>query len=66
MTNNLMTSREVAEMFRVDVTCVRRWVVEGKLEVAARTPGGQLRFSKADVDALASARMPSKNSGGVR
>ena len=56
MDKQLLTSREVADRFRVDVTSVRRWVAEGKLKVAARTPGGQFRFSEEAVRSLADHR----------
>ncbi len=52
----LMTSRQVADRFQVDVTSVRRWVASGKLKVAAVTPGGQFRFSEDDIAALVTRR----------
>lgn len=48
----LMTTKEVAALFRVDPHTVRKWVREGKLK-ARRNPGGQeYRFRAADVYAL--------------
>ena len=50
--SRLLTVREVADRLRVEPESVRRWVKEGKLTVAGRTPGGQLRFNEEDVNAL--------------
>lgn len=47
----LLTSAEVALLFRVDPKTVMRWGATGRLR-AIRTPGGrQLRFPEADVRA---------------
>lgn len=46
----LLTTREVAERFRVDSSAVRRWVAEGKLRYAIKTPGGYYRFDQAAID----------------
>lgn len=43
-----VTGPEVAAMFRVDTRTVSRWAREGKLS-PVRTPGGHLRFLRADV-----------------
>jgi excisionase family DNA binding protein len=54
----LLTAREVADQFRVDVTTVSRWVREGHLR-AIKTPGGHLRFLPDVVDELLSSEQPS-------
>ncbi len=51
----LLTTREVAERFRVHPGTVRRWVDEDRIKPAFVTPSGQLRFSKADIDEMAQA-----------
>uniref|UniRef100_UPI003F490CB5 helix-turn-helix domain-containing protein n=1 Tax=Sphaerisporangium sp. CA-236357 TaxID=3240030 RepID=UPI003F490CB5 len=50
----LLTSAEVADVFRVDPKTIGRWVRIGRLK-AIRTPGGRLRrFRSSDIrDALA-------------
>lgn len=48
MTEELLTSKEVGETFRVDPKTVTRWVKAGRL-TAIRTPGGHLRFRKSEV-----------------
>jgi excisionase family DNA binding protein len=48
----LLTTREVAERFRVDSSAVRRWVAEGKLRYAIKTPGGYYRFDESDIAAF--------------
>ncbi len=42
---------DVARRFGVTPQTVRSWEAAGKLR-AVRTPGGQRRFSRAEVDAL--------------
>lgn len=49
-TSGLLTSAEVAALFRVDYKTVGRWARTGQL-VATRTPEGHLRFSEAEVRA---------------
>jgi len=44
----LLTPREVAELFRVDVKTVSRWAEEGRLP-CIRTLGGHRRFNAATV-----------------
>ena len=51
----LLTTREVAERFRVHPGTVRRWVKEGRIKPALVTPGRQVRFSKQDIDEMAAA-----------
>lgn len=47
----LLPIGEVAEAFSVTVGTVRSWEKAGKL-AAIRTPGGQRRFRRSDVEAL--------------
>ena len=47
-----ITTRDVADMARVDTSTVRRWVHPGTLKPSMKLPGGHYRFDKADVDAL--------------
>ena len=47
----LLTSPEVAALFRVDTKTVTRWVGSGRL-TSIRTPGGQHRFRESVVRAL--------------
>ena len=46
-----MKPGEVAAMFGVSVGAVAAWADEGKLR-SFRTPGGQRRFARSDVEAL--------------
>jgi excisionase family DNA binding protein len=46
-----LTSAEVADRLRVHVETVRRWARSGLL-TPIRTPGGQMRFAAAEVDAF--------------
>lgn len=48
---DLMAPREVAALFGVTSSAVAAWADDGKLEVR-RTPGGQRRYVRADVDRL--------------
>lgn len=48
----LYTTRQLAEMFGVDDSTVRRWVSTGKATPEIVTPGGHMRFSQAEVDRL--------------
>lgn len=54
-----LTSGEVAVIFGVTKTTVKRWAEIGHL-ASFRTPGGHWRFLQADVDAL-----KAKNESGV-
>lgn len=47
----LLTSSEVAALFRVDVKTVGRWVAAGRIG-SIRTPGGHHRFRESEVRAL--------------
>ena len=54
-TEPLMTSGEVAAMWKVDAKTVSRWATSGKL-ASIRTPGGHRRFRESDVRAFLAAR----------
>ena len=45
------TPEEIAEIFKVYVVTVRRWIAAGKLD-AIRLPGGGYRISAIEVDRL--------------
>jgi excisionase family DNA binding protein len=45
---HLLTKGEVAQLCRVEIRTVDRWVAGGKIK-AYRTPGGRLLFRKSDV-----------------
>ena len=47
---DLMLPSEVAAIFRVDPKTVTRWAKAGRIPVV-KTPGGQCRFRRGDVDA---------------
>lgn len=47
----LLTSGEVAKMFRVDPKTVTRWAKAGRI-TSVKTPGGHRRFRKSEVDRL--------------
>jgi excisionase family DNA binding protein len=47
----LLTSAEVAEMFRVDPKTVTHWAAEGRI-IYFRTPGGQYRFRESEMREL--------------
>lgn len=44
----LLTKQEVADHFRVSSETVRSWVKSGKL-AGFKTPGGQVRFTREEV-----------------
>ena len=46
---DLVPIGEVARIFGVTVATVRRWEREGKID-AVRTPGGQRRFDRAEIE----------------
>lgn len=48
----LFTTRQLADMFSVDDSTVRRWVATGKATPTVTTPGGHMRFDQAEVDRL--------------
>ena len=45
-----LTTKDVAEIFGVDSSAVRRWVLKGQIKPSLRTPGGHLRFLPSDLD----------------
>jgi excisionase family DNA binding protein len=47
----MLTSGEVAVMFRVDSKTVTRWAKDGKL-TSIRTPGGHHRYRESEIRAL--------------
>ena len=47
----LLTLSEVAQLLRVHANTLRRWDREGILK-ALRTPGGQRRYRKSDIDTI--------------
>ncbi len=49
--DRLLTSREVAEKFRVDPKTVTRWATRGKL-TDIRTGGGHHRFWESEIRAM--------------
>jgi len=49
--DELLTPREVAEVFGVRTTTIARWSRAGKL-TAQQTPGGHRRYRRADVQAV--------------
>lgn len=51
---DLVPIGEVARIFGVTVATVRRWEREGKIS-AERTPGGQRRFDRAEIERARSA-----------
>lgn len=51
---NLVPIGEAARIFGVTVATVRRWEREGKIS-AQRTPGGQRRFDRAEIERARSA-----------
>jgi excisionase family DNA binding protein len=53
----LLTSAEVAEVFRVDPKTVSRWAHSGRL-AAIKTPGGRPRYDQDHVYALLNGQRP--------
>lgn len=49
--NRLLTSGEVAEMFRVDPKTVSRWAAAGRIP-SIRTPGGHRRYPEHPIRLL--------------
>lgn len=45
----VITTTQVAKHYGVDNSTVRKWVAEGKLTPALRTPGGHYRFRETDL-----------------
>jgi excisionase family DNA binding protein len=55
MDTDLLTTREVAAMFRVSPITVNRWAREGKL-TPAPSPGGHRRYSRAALEVFSQTR----------
>lgn len=49
--NELMTPKEVAEAFGVEVKTITRWAQAGKL-TCFRTLGGHRRYNRAEVEKI--------------
>lgn len=49
VSDGLLTSKQVAERFKVNRTTVLRWAKAGRLP-SVRTPGGAFRFRPSDVE----------------
>lgn len=49
--DELLTPREVAEIFAVNPKTVVRWANTGKLRFT-RTPGGRRRYSRREIESL--------------
>lgn len=47
----LLTTDEVASLFRVDTATVNRWAAGGRIG-GIRTPGGHRRFRESEIRAL--------------
>jgi excisionase family DNA binding protein len=60
----LLTKCEVAQLCRVEIRTVDRWVTAGKLR-CYRTPSGRLLFRKSDVLMAANGRSADAPSGDV-
>lgn len=53
MAHDLLTTSEVADLFRVTEATVNRWVREQKISAVALPGGKGYRFRRADVEVLA-------------
>lgn len=51
MNDRLMSSGDVAKMFRVDPKTVTRWAKQGKIK-SVKTPGGHRRYFESDIMSL--------------
>ncbi|MFT3873461.1 MAG: helix-turn-helix domain-containing protein [Nocardioides sp.] len=49
--DDILTSRQVADLFKVGTSTVKRWADAGVIP-CFRTPGRRYRFRRADVEAL--------------
>ena len=47
----LLTTAEVAELFRVDQSTIRRWVEDGVI-AAVTLPMGRKRYRRSDIEAI--------------
>lgn len=52
----LYTTTEIASRYGVDGSTVRRWVSDGVLKPAVKTPGGHYRFDATEVDKILAAK----------
>lgn len=52
----LMTTKELAELYRVNPRTVHRWIKDGKIK-GTRTLGGHHRFYKDEVEAAIAAQI---------
>lgn len=50
-TDDLLTAGQAADVLQVEIGTVRRWANAGKLPFW-RTPGGQRRFRRSDLESL--------------
>lgn len=48
----LLTTSEVAHLFRVDVSTIHRWVTSGQLEAITLPGGGLRRYRRTDIEAI--------------
>jgi excisionase family DNA binding protein len=49
--SDLLSAAEVADILEVSGETVRRWVASGRIR-HIRLPSGQVRFERADIDAI--------------
>ena len=49
----ILTSAEVAEIFRVSISTVKGWTMDKKIS-SIRTPGRGIRFRRQDIEAILS------------
>jgi excisionase family DNA binding protein len=54
--SDTLTPLQAAFVLRVSTKTVTRWADAGVLRVVERTPGGQRRFDRADIEAIAAGR----------
>ncbi len=47
--DELLTPRDVAELFGVDTSTIKRWAQQGQLR-AVETPGGHRRYRRKDIE----------------
>ncbi|MDN3460822.1 BldC family transcriptional regulator [Rhodococcus sp. APC 3903] len=57
----LLTPRQVASIFHVDPTTVRRWAQAGKISYT-RTPGGHHRYHNSEIQELARSSQQERHS----
>jgi excisionase family DNA binding protein len=55
--SDTLTPLQAALVLQVSTRTVTRWADDGVLRVVERTPGGQRRFDRADIEALAAERL---------